>query len=169
MTASVRLVEGTVLSLCCESCGARFPHFSFSGEEDSDTAGLYSATSPRSNELILAEAESSEWTVLASGDLEAIKAIESRLSQQFVRDDLRIVRLLRTEQQQKSAAGLSFAEFRKTYKPPILVYSCISCPAGESRVQEELTVNSFRKSGGNILLSGRLVLAEEVRPADFTG
>lgn len=132
-----------------------FPHFLFSGEEDTDTVGLCSASSCNQNEVVIVEAEPDEWS-----DLESTRtmAIEKRLAQQLGRADLKVLRLLRVERETTPAAGLSFREFQKGYKPPVLVYSCACCGKGESRVIEEITAGDFEKSGGQILVTGRLTL-----------
>ncbi|MFA7293734.1 MAG: hypothetical protein WC023_15950 [Rhodocyclaceae bacterium] len=132
-----------------------FPHFLFSGEEDTDTAGLCSASSCNQNEVVIAEAEPDEWNNLEST---WTLVIEKRLAQQLGRTDLKVLRLLRVERETTPAAGLSFREFHKGYKSPMLVYSCACCGKGESRVIEELTVGDFKKSGGQILVTGRLTL-----------
>lgn len=155
MTTPPRLVAGSVLRLRCQTCGAVFPHFLFSGEKDTDTAGLCSASSCDQNEVVIVEAEPSEWN-----DLErtGATAIERRLAQQLGRPDFRVLRLLRVEREAAPAAGVSFGDFKKGYKPPVLVYSCACCAKGESRAIDELTVGDFQESGGEILVTGRLTL-----------
>lgn len=154
MSGSHRLIDGTVIRLQCEACGAVFPHFIFAGEMDSVTDGLYSATSCTANELVLAEATPSEWNELGRGDG---TSVERKLAQQLGRSDLKIVHLLRVEHA-NSAKGLSFAESQKVYQPPALIYSCACCPNGESREVAELTVARFKMSGGKIELFGPLRL-----------
>lgn len=150
MNRSHRLINGTVVRLQCEACGAVFPHYGFTGETDADTDGLYSATSCAANELVIAEATPDEWNEMGRGDG---TLAERNLAQQLGRNDLKIVRLLRVEDT-SSAKGLSFAEFQKVYKPPVLIYSCACCPNGESRAIEELSVVRFKKCGGRIELIG---------------
>jgi hypothetical protein len=155
MTGSPRIVEGTILRLRCDACSSVFPHFLFSGEEDSDTAGLCSASSCEKDELVIAEAEPSEWNDLAHTDA----AVGSKIAEQLQRNDLKVVRLLRVERE-TGATGLSFSDFRKAYKPPTLIYSCACCANGESRAIEEITVEAFQKAGGRIITTGRLALSE---------
>lgn len=154
MSGPHRLINGTVVRLQCAACGATFPHFRFTGDTDSDTDGLYSATSCTANELVIAEATPSEWNEIGRGDG---ASAERNLAQQLGRTDLKIVHLLRVEDT-NSAKGLSFAEFQKVYKPPVLIYTCPCCANGESRELEELTVARFKKSGGKIELIGPLRL-----------
>lgn len=155
-----RIVVGTVLRLRCQACGAVFPHFLFTGEEDGDTAGLCSASSCDQNEVVIAEAEPAEWNDFV---LTGAMAIEKRLAQQLVRGDLKVLCLLRIEREESAAAGLSFRDFKKAYKPPVLVFSCACCADGESRAIEEIAVDDFQNSGGRILVTGRLVLQPSVR------
>ncbi|MFC4314273.1 hypothetical protein ACFPN2_34735 [Steroidobacter flavus] len=148
------MIDGTVVRLQCEACGAVFPYFRFTGDVDSDTDGLYSATSCTGNELVIAEATPSEWNEMGRGDG---TSTEKNLAQQLGRTDLKIVHLVRVEDT-NAAKGLSFAEFQKVYKPPVLIYSCPCCADGESRAVEELTAARFKKSGGKIELLGPLRL-----------
>lgn len=154
MTAK-RIVSGTILQLCCQACNATFPHFLFSGEDDTKTAGLCSASTCKKNEIVVAEAEPVEWnTFEQAGAFE----IEKRLARQLVRDDLRVLRLLRIEREDVAGTGISFRDFKKNHKPAVLVYSCACCRDGESRATEEKTVDEFQASGGRIFMTGRLIL-----------
>lgn len=155
MTGSPRIVDGTILKLRCDACDAVFPHFLFSGEADSDTAGLCSASSCGKDELVIAEAEPREWSDVAHTD----SAVGNRISEQLQRNDLKVVRLLRVERE-LGANGLSFSDFRRAYKPPVLIYSCVCCVNGESRAIEEITVEDFQRGGGQIITTGRLALSE---------
>lgn len=155
MTSSQRIVTGTILRLCCQKCGGTFPHFLFSGEDDIETAGLCSASSCDHNEVVLVEAESAEWNDFENT---GASAIEQRLAKQLARNDLCVVHLLRIERNENVATGLNFHDFQKIYKRPVLVYSCACCANGESRVTEEITLDDFQKSGGRVLVTGRLAL-----------
>lgn len=155
MISSPRIVDGTIVRLRCDACDSVFPHFLFSGEEDSDTAGLCSASSCGKDELVIVEAEPSEWNDLNHTDA----AVGNRIAEQLQRNDLKVVRLLRVERD-SGATGLSFSDFRKSYKPPILIYSCACCANGESRAIDEVTVGDFQRAGGRIITTGRLVLPE---------
>ena len=159
MMTSKRIVAGTILRLCCQTCKATFPHFLFSGEDDTDTAGLCSASCCDRNEVVIAEAESAEWNDFEQA---GVSEIEKRLARQLGRDDLRVLRLLKIEREESSPAGLGFRDFKKTYKPPVLVYSCACCRDGASRAIEEITVDEFQKSGGRVLVTGRLVLPGQI-------
>lgn len=155
MTRPERSVTGMVLRLRCNACGAVFPHFLFSGDEDGDTVGLCSASCCDKSEVVILEAEPSEWNNFESA---GILAIEERLALQFGRADLKVLRLLRVEHEITSGTGLSFRDFKKAYQPSVLVYSCACCAEGESRAIEELTVGDFQKLGGRIFVAGKLTL-----------
>jgi hypothetical protein len=153
-----RLVEGTITILRCDSCGATFPHFVFSGEEDTDTCRLCSASSCERNEVVLLEVESDEW-----GELERsiTLTVERRLGALLVRSDLKIPRILAVEQSDSSTVGLSFKDFQKAHKPPVVVYTCICCASGKSRPIERYTTKDFRQTGGIVTTVGQLFLQGE--------
>ena len=155
MITQQRKISGTVLSLRCMQCEAEFPHFLFSGEEDTDTAGLCSLSSIDADELIIGELEIEEWN---NFDTNGALHFEHRLSEQLNRHDLKVVRLLRVEQAKNVGNGMNFQDFRKAYNPPAMVFSCICCVDGESRTSEEITVENFQSLGGKISPIGRLVL-----------
>jgi hypothetical protein len=150
-----RIVSGTVKLLRCDKCGASFPTFVFVGEDDSDTAGLCTASVCGRQEVVLAEAEPSEWNDF---DKNGSASIEHRLRTQIGEDRLKIIRLLRVEKAASvSAQGMSFQDFKKAYKPPTLIYSCACCD-GESRVVSEMSIEEFERTGGRLVPIGRLVL-----------
>lgn len=155
MMRQQRLVAGTILRLRCHACGAAFPHFLFSGEQDTDTSGLCSVSSCDTNEVVIAEAGSAEWNDFART---GASLVEKRLSQQLARNDLRVIHLLRVEPTKSDGAGMDFREFKASYKPPILIYSCACCGNGESQAIEEMTLEVFQKTGGRILAADNLVL-----------
>lgn len=155
MMTPKRIVAGTILTLFCDACKARFPHFLFFGDDDIDTAGLCSASSCDKNEVVIFEATPTEWNDFEKS---GISEIETRLALELRRGDLRVLRLLKIERDKNIQTGLSFRDFKKKYVAPTVVYSCPCCPDGKSHALEELTLDEFQKSGGRITLTGRLVL-----------
>lgn len=153
MSQIQRLIEGTVLKLCCDACGARFSHFQFSGEDDAATDGLFSAACCDEDALVVVDVFSMRLNL--SGDLES--TINAALVSHLKRDGFRVVRLIRTEEQGPSAAGMGFQDFLKAYSPPRLFFSCPCCP-GESHVLEEIVPSDFLASGGTMRMIGNLVL-----------
>jgi hypothetical protein len=155
MTSFSRIVEGAVLRLRCDACGSVFPHFLFSGEEDSDTAGLYSASCCGKDEVTIVEVDASVWD---DSSRTGLALVEQVLNTRLSRNDLKVVSVLRIEPEGSAIAGSSFSDFRKAYKPPVLIYSCVCCGNGEGRVIEEITLEDFQGRGGRIVLTGRLKL-----------
>lgn len=155
MTNLQRLVEGTVLMLRCRTCSAVFPHFLFSGEQDTDTDRLCSASACDTIEVVVAEATADEWNDLAHG---SVSVLQARLSSQLARDDLRVLRILRVEPGKNSGKGASFQDFRKEYSPPITIFSCACC-GGDSEATEEITVDAFQKAHGRLHVLGNLAVS----------
>jgi hypothetical protein len=136
MSIDLRSVEGTVQRLRCQACGAVFPHFQFSGERETEGGGLFSASSGKADEVLVFEAQPEEWKDF---DRAGATLAEKRIAQELARDDLRVIRLLRIESALTTGQGMSFADFKKSYRPPVMAYSCACCEAGECRVVEAVT------------------------------
>jgi len=142
-----QIVSGNILRLQCQACGAVFPHFQFSGERDTDEAGLFSASSGATNEVFIAEATAAEWKDF---DRAGATLAERRLCSEQGREDLRVIRLLRIESALTGGQGMSFAQFKASYRAPVLLYSCACCENGECRTGETLSCAEFEQSGGRI-------------------
>ena len=154
MIKQPRNVTGSVLKLRCTTCDSTFPHFRFSGEGDAATVGLCSITSCKKNELIIAEVEPGEWNAF---DREGSEQFEKRLRGELHREDLRLVRLIRTIRKSVSCTRPDFRDFMKTYNPSEEIFSCPCCATGESEIVEEVTIENFVRSGGSVVATGRLV------------
>lgn len=151
-----RLISGSVLKLRCRGCGSVFSLFQFDGENDLETLGLVSVSTCIENEIIIVEALQDEWNSL---DNFGASMLETRIAHEFNLRNARVIRLLRSEATSLPAAGTSFETFRRSYVPPVLVFSCPCCEAGESSVIEDMTLSNFEAAGGKIFLTGRLVLS----------
>lgn len=151
----LRIVHGSVKMIHCRICESTIPIFVFEGEADVDTMGLCSAGSCERFDVAVLEAEPDEWNDLASGRPEVL---QSRIANELGRSDLRILKVLKMEEAGEVPAGTSFAEFRKLYRPPIVVYECPCCSVGEAREHSELTISSFNEIGGRIFTVGRLAI-----------
>ena len=92
----------------------------------------------------------------AAGD---VSDLQHRIGAELGRHDLKMATVLRIESGNDMPAGTSFAEFRKAYRPPVLVYSCPCCGEGEATETEEFTVDGFAEIGGRILSVGELEIA----------
>lgn len=148
----IRQVEGTVLTIRCRTCGEHYPHFEFSGDSDTLTDGLGSATSCEKKELVIAETTAAEDNFCTSGIVE----FEQRLARDLSRSDLHVIRLLRVERAPTVGPTSSLREFMKHYVPNTLVFSCPCCDGGEAVKIEELTPSDFQFLGGRITFVGRL-------------
>lgn len=149
------LISGNILRLRCQACDAAFPHFQFSGERETDDAGLYSASSGTTSEVFIAEATPEEWKDIDRG---GATLAQQRLCAQEGRDDLRVIRLLRIESALTGGQGMSFAQFKAAYRPAVMVYSCACCGSGECRTEETLSCAEFESAGGSIRLGEGLGL-----------
>lgn len=147
----MRKVEGLVVSLDCQDCGGISPHLIFSGDADMATMGLASLTSMAANEIVIVEAEASEFTE-GTGSM-----LEARVNKQLSRDDLRFVRLLQITGSSE-AEGLSFQEFRKAIRPPSHTYSCPKCGIGKAVSGNSVGPSEFLRDGGILTLLGELEL-----------
>ena len=148
-----RKVEGTVSILDCETCGEASPHLIFSGDTDMVTMDLCSLTSMAANEVVILDAELTEWSDPTGQRLEA------RVNKQLGRDDLRFIRLLGAEEI-AYPAGLSFQDFRKVYRDARLTYSCPKCSVGEAVSGRSLTFTEYQHEGGQLTVLGELELCD---------
>ncbi len=134
MSIDLNSVAGSILRLRCQACGAVFPHFQFAGERETETGGLFSASSGKANEVLVFEAKPEEWKDF---DRSGATLAEKRIAEEQGRDDLRVIRLLRIESALSAGKEMSLAQFKAAYRPPVMVYSCACCESGESRRVEE--------------------------------
>ena len=151
----MRKVSGDVQEVRCDACGSVFHHFLFFGEDDTETAGLCSASRRNILDVVIAEATPDEWRAC---DGNGLSLLEARLSDALNLTDLKVLRLLRVEQSGSAAAGKSFKDFLQTYTPPTLVYACPSCSQGKAHVIAEFTADEFKARGGKLTAIGDLYI-----------
>jgi hypothetical protein len=154
MTIQSKPVRGSVKILACNQCGIDFSIFDFEVESDADVAGLYSAGTCGGKKLALIDLNFEEWKAVQSGDLRELPLRFLPL----LENDYRLNNILRVDQPILPQAGGSFAEFRKSYKAPSVVYSCPCCGAGEAVERSEMTPADYTKSGGQIMAIEPLAL-----------
>lgn len=160
-----RVVDASIDILRCTSCGREYPHAEFTGESDTSTAFLGSATSCERNEVVIVEMTHEEYNLYAN-DI-GRQEFERRLAQLINRTDLHVLKQLRIEKS-IPLPGLSPHEFRKQYVPPVVVYACPCCRGGESIKTVEITPAEFQRRGGRIIVVGPLkVLANEGGTGSF--
>lgn len=146
MNAQTKPVAGSVRILVCNKCDAEFPVFDFEVESDADAIGLYSAGMCNGG-LVLLELSFEEWRAAQSGDL---KEIPPRLYNGIPIGCYQFAHILRVESPDLPVAGASFADFRREYRAPTIVYACPCCNDGEATSQREMTPEEFERSGGEI-------------------
>ncbi len=149
----MRKISGDVQKVRCGTCGSVFHNFLFSGEDDSETAGLCSASRRNIADVVIAEATSDEWGAFEGNGL---SLLEVRLADTLNLTGLKVLRLLRVEQSGGVAEKTSFKDFLQTYKPPTLVYACPACSQGEAHVIGECTIDEFKACGGKLTVVGDL-------------
>lgn len=150
-----RIVHGEVQVLKCSSCGASIPNFEFAGDSDIETDGLVSAGICDGLTVVASEATSSEWQELGSGNS---RGVLDRLKRQSKLANLQIPLMVRVEGGFTPPAGISFADFRNQYRPPIVVYACTCCAGGEATEFARHSVPDFIALGGDVVVIGDLVL-----------
>lgn len=150
-----RRIDGYVLRLRCERCERKFPHVIFSGDTDMATDGLCSLTAVGQDEVVIGEFDASERSLDYDG---AESEFGERISRLLGRNDLRVVRLLRSEPS-SSPREMSFRLF----------YSCPICPSGEAQKIEKMDWGRFRAAGGQITIIGDMaLLADQMAEPGWT-
>lgn len=151
----VRRVEGMVQRVRCNTCAAGFPTFVFSGDTDMATDGLVAVTAIDTGTLAIGAATDEEYRA-------GYPALRLLLAERVSRElDHRMVAIdvARYEPGLSRTAGKPFQQFRESYRPPEAIYACPVC-GGEARVGEQLSPESFRRAGGQIVAVDGLNLAD---------
>jgi hypothetical protein len=140
-------VEGYVEQLRCGSCGGEFATFVFTGDSDMMTAGLETATAPQTGDVAIGGRLPTEMRDYVAGRAQFAERISDVLGVKF-----KPVPLLRAQHTSAPVTG-DFSAFRRSYKPPELVYGCPRC-GGEARVTKRQTPTEFIAGGGSISTVG---------------
>jgi hypothetical protein len=149
-----RRVEGMVQRVRCNTCAAGFPTFVFSGDTDMATHGLVAVTAVDTGALALGTATDEEYR---AGYLVSRRLFAERVSREL--DHCMVaVDVARYEPHTPQASSESFQQFREGYSPPEVIYACPVC-GGDARVEEQLSPQSFRKAGGELIAVDGLSLA----------
>ena len=120
--------EGEIVISQCKRCDATFPVFIFVADTDMPITGCIALTAP-GNRVLLTEQMPEE----------SASEVEERVGEGFRSVPVRYI-------EHPVDPGLSFQEFRKRYKAPEPIYSCISC-GGDSKVVEKKTKEDFLADG----------------------
>lgn len=156
MMSENRTVGGSVKILACRNCKSILPLFEFETEADTDSMGLFSAAQCNGLVIVIAEATLEEWSTIQSGEL---SILPPRLACPAELKGFHILSIKRIERGYAPPSGISFLEFKKLYRAPVVVYACPCCAVGDALETQELTVNEFESRGGRIIALGSLVVS----------
>ena len=81
-----------------------------------------------------------------NGGEQGLSAALNRVSAALGRDDLKVIQVVRVKPT-SSAAGLSFQQFRKSYRPARLIYTSLA-DHSEATLESEQSLEAFLASGG---------------------
>jgi hypothetical protein len=153
-----KLVRGSVKIVQCRECNSNMALFVFESETDVDSVGMCSATKCDGLSIIVAETTLDEWKDIESGKL---SKLPSRLIDNPAMNAFHILHIKRIEQSPQPPAGVPFSEFRRSYKPPAVIYSCPCCGDGDAVETQEVTLSEFEGMGGHIVALGNLVVGDQ--------
>jgi len=142
----IETFPGYVIWLKSMKSGQLFPSVVFSADVDYVTNGLISLTSKTKTELVVSEANDSEYRTYNS------QSWERRINNELHRDDLRDVGFIRKEDDPKPV-GLfeSFQSYSKRVKPTKYYYRDITSEFGEAIHTREESISEYMASGGKII------------------
>jgi hypothetical protein len=155
MSREKNVVTGSIKMITCRSCNSEIPLFAFDSETDVDSVGLCSAAQCNDLRVVVAETTLDEWKMMESGE---VVNLQSRIVGASGVEDLHILLMRRIERGPEPAVGVPFSEFRKAYKPPVVIYSCPCCNSGDAVVTQEYSVPEFEELGGRVVTVGSLVV-----------
>ena len=148
----MRRVEGSVLILQCNKCRSIFPAVQFSGDTDMVTLDLVAATALSGNRVALGEVQVDKAQSYGSALRQFANHISRKLQGSFKPVSLR------KSEPSMAPVGVSFREFASSYRPPRLTFDCIHCSGG-AEIIDNLSFAKFEAAGGEIVVTGDLVLA----------
>jgi hypothetical protein len=135
--------ELIIFWLRSQHTGRRFPTAVFSADTDMATMGWQSLSSTNLPEVVITRCSVEEQSNAS--------LVELRVNGALGRNDFRVVRLLRSVDNNEALKGLPFQEFRSEYRPPSLYYKDILAGEGEAVCEERVSTKDFISEGGRIL------------------
>ena len=153
MTSLNKVIRGAVKMISCQNCRSNIPLFEFDSETDNDTVGLCSAALCNGLEIVIAEVTLYEWKKMYSGEL---LHLPTRISGDSYLKSLHVLHIKRIEQSPDPTPGTSFPEYRKIYRPPVVIYSCPCCDGSDAIETQEFSVSKFEEIGGRIITLGNI-------------
>jgi hypothetical protein len=134
-TKAVMYQEGEISIAQCSKCQESFPVFTFVADTDMVTSGCVALTGLDKSIALTMQAVN-----------ESNEQLEARAGSNYK------VILVRY-QETPIPKGLSFQEFRKLYKPPTSIYTCIYCGCDSKTINHE-TKEQFLSHGKIEILHG---------------
>ncbi|MDR3418745.1 MAG: hypothetical protein P4L83_21435 [Nevskia sp.] len=147
-------IYDTILWLKSESTGRQFLVVLFSADTDMATAGWVAFTSLEKHEIVVTELTAEEYRATANGSSGYLQA-EKRINAALGRTDLKCPWIVRAEDAGPGGKGLSFQEFRKVYRPPIIYYRDIFQSDAVDAVAQEVSrvsLRQFEQAGGKLVV-----------------
>ncbi len=148
----MRWVEGIVSILQCAHCRQLTAHLIFSGDTDMVTMDLAALSSIVAEEIVVTLLEDEDYSD------DTGKTLQARVNAQLGRDDLRFVRLLRSED--TNPGGVSIREYMRAWRPPRVIYACPKCEIGEATEFRSATPSDYRRDGGMLTILAELELRD---------
>ena len=142
-------IYDTILWLESQATGRQFPTVLFSADTDMATVGWASLTSTVSPEIVVTQLTAEEFRATAN-DPSSYTALERRINSALCRDDLRVPWLAQVIQR-SSAAGHSFQDFLRVYRPPRLLYRDILATDSLAEEVSRVPLTDFESSGGKLV------------------
>jgi hypothetical protein len=139
-------LNGSIAVMRCSMCGASVARFEIETETDVGGVGFCSGGLCNDLDVVVGQLDLREWTEFERSTSSHLPA---RIAQATRSDSYRVLRVLRIEQPEPPPAGVSFQEFRRLYKRPVVIYRCPCCGDGEGK-ETEMTMDAFRARGGRL-------------------
>nr|WP_315472815.1 hypothetical protein [uncultured Undibacterium sp.] len=144
-------IYDTILWLKSENTDKQFPCVLFSADTDMATASWVAFSSIEKHEIVVAELTEEEYLATAhstSGYLQAEKRINAALN----RTDLKCPWFVRREESDPNGKELSFQEFIKVYRPPVIYYRDIFQSNDVAREVSRVSLSQFEHAGGKLVV-----------------
>lgn len=140
-------IYDTIIWLQSQSNGKLFPAAQFTADTDMATRGWVSLTSVERPEVVVTTFTVDEVQAAGGGEPPYID-VEARVNAILGRHDLRVPWLESVERDERPAAGVSFQDFLKTYRPPRLLYRDIFTPGRFAEKASTESREQFERGGG---------------------
>lgn len=144
-------IYDTILWLKSENTGKQFPVVLLSSDTDMATAGWVSLTSVEKNEVVVTELSAEEYRATVNGASGYLQ-VEKRINAALGRVDLKCPWFVRAEESGADATGMSFQDFRKVYRPPVVYYRDIFQPDAVAREVSRVSLSQFEQAGGKLVV-----------------